>query len=126
MEPDIRAGFAAYLDPTKLAECGATYNCDAAHRVQGPHWFLCFYDDGATGRWAPLFSRWTPTREVLPMVGRSGDTAWREGTFHYTLRQIWTATRQQVAAARPDRFRPWARNYLGTKYLPSLPTAAAA
>lgn len=116
---EIDLGLALHLDPDELQICGATYSCQEGARVKGNHFFLCIGADDFAGLWLPLYTNSGVGRTKLSAPGRTGHPKWTQGTFHYHLGQIWTASHYaavRAASAGGDLSIPGSRNRLAEQW----------
>lgn len=96
---EIRDGLVLRLDPDELEARGARCTGEAAHRVQGPHFFLCVAADAVAGNWVPLFPDPGPRRDVVSNDHKAGSPGWQQSETYFHTEQVWQAPHEAVTQA---------------------------
>lgn len=96
---EIRDGIVLRLDPDELEARGARCASEAAHRVQGPTFFLCVAADDVAGNWVPLFPDPGPRRDLLANEHKDGAAGWRSSETFFHTEQVWQAPHEAVVHA---------------------------
>ena len=96
---ELRDGLVLRLDPDELESRGARCASEAAHRVMGPHFFLCVAADETAGNWVPLFPDPGPWRDVLVNEHKAGPAGWRSSETYFHQQQVWQAPHEAVVEA---------------------------
>ncbi len=113
--PEIRDGLVLRLDTDELESRGARCASEAAHRVMGPHFFLCVAADETAGNWVPLFPDPGPWRDVLGNEHKTGPAGWRSSETYFHKEQVWQAPHEAVVEAAivgGDLSKPGERNFV--------------
>lgn len=129
VEDDISPGLVLHLDPSVLAQHGATPSPAASKVALGAHFFLCYAADAERSWWTPLYTKRSATRIELSRWGRTGHEKWTGARLEYDPAQNWMASLEAInsaAIAGRDRSRAGARNRVAMDQLPTLPHDAIA